>query len=232
MIMLHDQPRLRRLILMGTPLLTGVLLLFHPRPNAAEMGLPEQHLGTMDVYALLSPVVDRFLAIHVIFALALALLGLCVILLLDGVRGAAARISRTSAFIFVVTYIMYETIIGTVTALLVRGAAALPPYEQAVINAAVNRIWMDPLLGDAPSVLFLVATLSWPLAVISAAAALRRSGLPLLPCILLGLSSMFTFHASPLGSVGMLLFLFAVLGIERTGSPTAASVEYRATPST
>jgi hypothetical protein len=228
--MLHDQPHLRRLILIGTPLLTGILLLFHPRPNAAEMGLPEQHLGTMDVYTLLSPFVDRFLAIHVIFALALALLGLCVILLLDGVRGAAAKISRIGAFVFAVTYIMYETIIGTVTALLVRGAVSLPSDEQTVISAAVNRIWMDPLLGDGPSVLFLVATLSWPLAVISAAVALRRSGL-LLPCILLGLSSMFTFHASPLGSAGMLLFLLAVLGIERASSP-AANVEYTTTAST
>ena len=229
--MLLDQPLLRRLILMGTPLLTGILLLFHPRPDPAEMGLPEQQVGMMDVYALLAPVAGRFLAVHVLFALAIPLLGLSVILLLDGVRGFPAKLSRVSAFLFVVTYMVYETIIGTVTALLVRGAAALPPDEQAVISAAVNRIWVDPLLGDGPSVLFLAATLSWPLAVVSAAIALRRSGMPLLPCILLGLSSMFTFHASPLGSAGMLLFLLAVMGIERARSPVAASVEYRPTPS-
>jgi hypothetical protein len=228
--MLQDRPRLRRLVLIGTPLLTLILLLFHPRPNPAEMGLTEP-LGGMDVYTLLAPVADRFLAVHVLFAPALALLGLSVILLLNGVRGTAARISRVSAFVFVVTYIMYETIIGTVTALLIRGAAALPPDEQAVIGDAVFRNYGDPIWGDGPSVLFLVASLTWPLAVIVAAFALRRSGKPILPCILLGLSFIFTSHASPLGPLGMLLFLLAAVGMERAGSPLVASEENETRPS-
>ena len=228
-IMLQDQPRLRRLILLGTPLLTGILLLFHPRPGSAEMG-PVEGAGGMDVFALLAPVAGAFLAVHVLFAPALALLGLSVILLLNGVRGIAAKISRVSAFVFIVTYIMYETIIGTVPALLVRGAAALSPDEQAVISGAVNRIFADPILGD-PSLLYGMASLSWPLAVILAAFALRRSGKPRVPCILLGLSFIFTFHASLLGSAGMLLFLLAVVGIERAGSPVMASKEYRSIPS-
>jgi hypothetical protein len=33
--------------------------------------------------------------------------------LLNSVPGTAARISRVSAFVFAVTYMMYETIIGT-----------------------------------------------------------------------------------------------------------------------
>ncbi len=227
--MLQDQPRLRRLILIGTPLLTGILLLFHPLPDPAEMGQMEQ-TGVMDVYALMAPIVDGFLAVHVLFAPALALLGLSVILLLDGVRGIAAKISRVSAFVFVVTYIMYETIIGTATALLVRGATALPASEQAVISDAAGRIWRDPIFGDGSSVLFVVATLSWPLAVTLAAFALRRSGKPLLPCILLGLSCTFTFHASPLGPIGMLLFLLAVVGFERAGSPVVKSGEIETRP--
>jgi hypothetical protein len=227
--MLQDQPRLRRLILIGTPLLTGILLLFHPRPDQAQMAQMEQ-TGVMDAYAILAPVADRFLAVHVLFAPALVLLGLSVMLLLNGVRGTPASISRVSAVVFVVTYIMYETIIGTATALLVRGAAALPPGEQAVIGAAVNRILGDPILGD-PSALYGIATLSWPFAVIPAAVALRRSGWPLVPCILLGLSFMFTSHASPLGPLGMLLFLLAVVGLERAGSPVGTSEAYETGPS-
>jgi hypothetical protein len=228
--MLQEQPRLRRLILIGTPLLTGILLLLHPLPDPAEMGQMEQ-TGVMDVYALMAPIVDGFLAVHVLFAPALALLGLSVILLLDGVRGIAAKIGRVTVFVFVVTYVMYETIIGTATALLVRGATALPASEQAVISAAANRIWRDPILGDGSSVLFVVATLSWPLAATLAAFALRRSGKPLLLCILLALSSMFTLHASPLGPIGMVLFLLAVVGIERAGSPVVTSRETETRPS-
>jgi len=223
-MILQVQPRLRRLILIGTPLLTGILLLFHPVADLAETAHVEHPRG-MDVYAFIAPVADRFLAVHALFALALALLGLSVVLLLNGGRSIAAKISRVSAFVFVVTFIMYETIVGTATALLVRGAAALPASEQAVIGDAVNRIWRDPILGDGPSLLSGVATLSWLLAVTLAAFALRRSGKPLVPCILLGLSFIFVFHGPPLGPIGMLLFLLAVVAIERAGSPVVASGE-------
>lgn len=220
-----DQLQLRRVILIGTPILTGILLLFHPRPVLPDMA-PAAQMEGLDVFTLLGPVAGPFLAVHVLFAPLLALLGLSVILLLNGVGGIAAIISRISAFFFVVTYILYETIVGTVAALLVRGAAALSPAEQAVIGDAVNRIHRDPVLGDGSSILFLIATLSWPLAVTMAAFALRRAGKPLVPCILLGLSAIFTFHASPLGSLGMLLFFLAALAIERAGSPAVAGVEY------
>ena len=214
----QDQPRLRRLILIGTPLLTGILLLFHPRPD------PANQLGELDVFAFLSTVASRFLVVHVLFAPALALLGLSVILLLNDAHGTAARTSQVSAFVFIVTYMMYETIDGLVPALLVRGAAPLPPDEQAVIGDAVGRIIGDPILGD-PSVLFGTAWLSWIVAVTLAAFALRRSGKPLIPCILLGLSSIFVSHASLLGLVGLLLFLIAVVGIERAESQAVMSRE-------
>jgi hypothetical protein len=228
--MIQNHPsRLRRLILLGTPLLTGLLLLFHPVPDPAEVGPPEGWSGA-DVYAMMAPLADRFLLVHAIFALALALLGLSVILLLNGVRGPAARISRVSAFVFAVTYIMYETIIGTVTALLVRGAAALPPDEQAVIGAAILRNFKDPYFGDLPSILSLVAWLSWLLAVALGAFALRRAGKPLAPCILLGLSFIFISHASMLGPLGMLLFFLAAMGIERAQTPVAAGGELGTAP--
>ena len=221
---LQDQPRLRRLILIGTPLLTGMLLLFHPRPDPAEQ------LGGMAVYALFAPVASRFLAVHILFAPALALLGLSVILLINGTRGIAARISRLSVFVFVVTYVMYETIVGTGTGLLVRNAAALPPDEQAVIVDAVIRNFEDPIFGDV-SVLSGVASLSWLLSVALAALALRRSGKPLVPCILLGLSFILVFHSPPVGPIGMLLFLLAVVGIERAGSPVVMNGENENRPS-
>ena len=227
----EDQPPLRRLLVIGTPLLTGILLLFHPIPDQAAMEHAE-HSGVMDVFALLAPIANAFLLVHVLFAPLLALLGLAVVALLNGVRGVAATISHVSAFVFVVSYIVYESIIGTATGLLVRGGAALPLEEQAAISDAVNRIMRDPVLGDGPSALFLIATLSWPMAVITAGFALRRAGKPLLPCILLGLSSVFTFHASPLGPLGMLLFLFAAVNFERAGSAVMGSQEFETMPST
>lgn len=222
--MFENQPQMRRLIIIGTPLLTGILLLFHPTPGLAELAQME-HPESLDVYAFIAPVADRFLAVHAVFPLGIALLGLSVILLLNGVGGIVAAISRASAFVFAVTYTMYEMIVGTATAVLVRGAAALPPGEQAVIAAAANRIWRDPIFGDSPSTLYTIAALSWLLAVALAAFALRCSGKPLLACILLGLSFIFVFHAPPLGSIGMLFFLLAAVLVERRESPLLESRE-------
>jgi hypothetical protein len=125
---------------------------------------------------------------------------------------------------------MYETIIGTVTGLLIRGAAMLTPAEQAAIGDAIYRNYTDPVLGDLPSVVSLTAWLSWLVAVVLAAIALRSSGKPLGACILLGLSFIFISHASMLGPLGMLFFLLAVIGLERAGSPVAKAVEYETKP--
>jgi hypothetical protein len=227
-MILQDQPRLRRLILFGTPILTGILLLLHPLPESAEMEHTELPQG-LALYELMAPIADGFLVVHILFPIALALLGLSVILLVDGVHGTAAMLSRVSAFVFVITYIMYETIIGTVTALLIRNAAALSLAEQAVIGDAVYRNFTDPILGDLPSVVSVTTWLSWTFATALAAFALRRSGKPLGACILLGLSFIFISHASMLGPLGMLLFLFAVIGIERAKT-TVVKTGYQATP--
>jgi hypothetical protein len=221
--MIHqNQSRFRRLILIGTPILTGTLLLFHPLPEAAEVGMTELPKG-LALYELMAPIAEGFLIVHLLFPPALALLGLSVVLLLNSVRGMAATISRVSAFVFTISYIVYETIIGTVTGLLIRDAAALSPAEQAVIGDVIYRNYTDPVLGDLPSVVSLTAWLSWFLAVTLAAFALRRSGKPLGACILLGLSFIFISHASMLGPLGMILFLFAVIGIERARVPVQTS---------
>lgn len=227
--MFQNQSLLRRLILTGTPLLAGILLLFHPLPESAQTGMAELPKG-LALYALMAPIAEGFLIVHLLFPVALALLGLSVILLLNGVQGVAATISRASAFVFVITYIIYETIIGTVTGLLIRNAAALAPAEQAVIGDAIYRNYTDSIIGDLPSVVSVTAWVSWLLAVILAAVALRRSGKPLGACILLGLSFIFISHASMLGPLGMLFFLLAVMRLEWAGSPVVASEEFDRLP--
>lgn len=220
-----QQARLQRLIVMGAPLLILILLLSHPLPEPAEMGRAELPQG-LALYELMAPIAGGFLAVHALFPLLLALLGLAVVLLIGGLGGLAASLSRVSAFVFVIAYSLYETIIGTVTGLLVSGAATLSLAEQAAIGDAIYRNYTNPIFGDLPSVLSLVAWSSWILAVVLAALALRRSGKPLGACILLGLSFIFVSHASPLGLMGMLSFLLAAVWLERARTPAPAGVEY------
>jgi hypothetical protein len=226
-MMLQHRPQLRRWILAGTPLLTGILLLFHPRPNPAELGLAEPLTGP-GMYAMLAAAGEAFLVVHALFAPLLVLLGLAIHLLLEGQRGLAATLSRVSAFVFVVSYGLYETIIGTASALIEQAAAGLPPEAQAAAGEIVLRIWGGPLFGDLPSAVATTAWLSWLLAVALAALALRRAGRPLGPCLLLGFSFVFISHASPLGTLGMLLFLLAVLRLERAETPAVARAQVKA----
>jgi len=74
------------------------------------------------------------------------------------------------------------------------------------------------------------AWLSWTFATTLAAFALRRSGKPLGASILLGLSFIFISHASMLGPLGMLFFLFSAVGIERAGSAVRTG-SYETAPS-
>jgi hypothetical protein len=136
------------------------------------------------------------------------------VLLINRQQGIAAVISRIAAAVFVVTYIMYETVIGTASGVLVRLSAPLSADEQAVIAELINRLWNDPAFGDG-AVIATIAMLSWVLAVTAAAVSLYRSGKPLGACLLLGFSFMFAFHAPPLGPIGLGLFLIAVWRLEQ-----------------
>jgi hypothetical protein len=210
-------PLLRRLVLFGAPLLTFILLIFHPIGDLTELMEAEQFTD-IDVYAFVAPVADGFITVHVLFAPMIALMGLAVLLLVNHQRGVVAALSRVAAGVFVVTYIMYETIIGTASGVLVRSAANLPAEAQSIIADMVNGLWNDPIFGDG-GLIATIAMLAWALAVTAAAVSLYRSGKPLGACLLLGFSFMFAFHAPPLGTIGLTLFLLAVWRLERIQSP-------------
>jgi hypothetical protein len=200
-------------LLQSSPLPPLVVLIFHPIGDLTEL-LEAEQFTDIDVYAFIAPVADRFIAVHVLFAPLIALMGLAVVLLINRQQGLAAVISRIAAAVFVVTYIMYETVIGTASGVLVRLSAPLSADEQAVIAELINRLWNDPTFGDG-AVIATIAMLSWVLAVTAAAVSLYRSGKPLGACLLLGFSFMFAFHAPPLGPIGLGLFLIAVWRLEQ-----------------
>jgi hypothetical protein len=54
------------------------------------------------------------------------------------------------------------------------------------------------------SLLFLVGSLAWVVAVVAAAQAYRQAGAPLIVSILLAFSVVAVFHAPPIGPIGLL----------------------------
>lgn len=207
----------RRLVLFGAPIFVGLVLLFHPIGGMPEQGKP------VDVFGFIAPVADRFVLVHVLFAPGLGLLGLAMYLLLEGMRGRAATVSRVATGVFVVFYILYESIVGAATGNLVRTSLNLPPAQQAVVAQVASRLWTDPLLGDFPALIPVIAFIGWVTALVAGAIALRRAGAPILACLLLVLSSGLTLHASPSGPIGMLSFLLAALWLDRIGAKVVRS---------
>lgn len=208
---MSERTLLRRIVLFGAPVFVGLVLLFHPGGGMPEPGKP------LDVFGFIAPAADRFVLVHVLFAPGLGLLGLAMYFLLEGLRGRAAVVSRTATAVSIVFYILYESVVGAATGNLVKTSLNLPPEKQAVIAEAASRLWTDPLLGDFPALIPVIAFAAWSIAVFAAAVALRRAGAPVLVCVLVVLSTGLTLHSLPSGPLAMLSFLLAALWLDRIG---------------
>jgi hypothetical protein len=176
---------LRRIVLLGTPLVLTVLLFFHPSPYD-------------DVAGELMPIANRWIALHTIGFLLVALMGVAVWMLTAGLPGVFATVSRVTAVVFALFYDAGDAIAGISTGILARSAEAGTLGEQAAVGA-IETLWADPL----KNVLFDIGRDAFIVALVTAAVALYRAGVSRLPVMLLALPAFFvTFdHAFPFGSL-------------------------------
>ena len=192
---------LRRLFLVATPLALAVVLWWHPA-------------GGEDVYAGVRDDVGAWLFVHTALLLFTPLLGLAAFLLLSGLNGLAATVSRVALVFFLVFYTAYEMTIGVGTGVLVDYANGLPAAEQAVVADAIqdyNRNW----ISADPSVALVLGSLGWIVAMVAAAVAFRRAGAGWPVTALVGLAALFAMHPPPVGPVGLACFAAAAVLIER-----------------
>jgi hypothetical protein len=82
---------LRRLVLLGTPLVLGTLEIWHPTPSGAE-----------STFEVIVNNADWWLTLHILQLPLFGFMALAVYLLVDGLHGWAATISRTGAWFFLV----------------------------------------------------------------------------------------------------------------------------------
>src|SRR5215218_2917698 len=106
--------------LIGVPLLWGILLLFHPGGEGTEVS-----------YLELQDKVTAWLVVHIGMMLFIPLMAAVVYLLLRGVKGTAARISRIALVPFVVFYSAWEALQGIGVGILVDEVNGLPQTERA-----------------------------------------------------------------------------------------------------
>jgi hypothetical protein len=146
---------LRRLLLLGTPLVLALLMVVHQLIDQFEQ--PE-----------------AFLLLHLVLLPLFALMGVAVWALLEGVGGATAWAARAAAFVFLVGYVALDAISGVAaSAILASGAAWSTEATRALFTSGPAAI---------PTT---VAVLAWRVSVVLAAWALYRAGRPLAPLVLL-----------------------------------------------
>jgi hypothetical protein len=206
---------LRLLFVVVTPLALAVVLWFHPG-------------GGEDVYADVRDDVDAWLFVHTVFLLFIPLLALASYVLLRGLTGTAATVSRVSLVFFLCFYTAYEVTVGLGSGILVEYANGLPAAEQEAVADAIRHYNRDDVLGDPMSVALALGLLGWVVAMLAAAVAFKRAGAGWPVTILVGLSSFVAIHPPPVGPVALVLFAAAAVLIERWREREARALPERA----
>jgi hypothetical protein len=105
-------------LLIGAPLAWAVLLLFHPTGDGE------------DFYPAVGDEVTAWMTVHVATLVFVPLIAAVVYLLLRGVEGIAAQVSRAALAFFVLFYATWEALIGIGLGVLSDGVNGLPAAEQ------------------------------------------------------------------------------------------------------
>jgi hypothetical protein len=186
---------LRRVLLLGPPLLLAGFEVVHPQPE-------------MNVQAIMDAS-TWFATFHVIQLALIGLVGMSVLLLADSFGRATAWANRIGVGMFLVFFSAYDTLAGIGTGLAMYTARDLPAAQQEGVFAVVKD-W--PGVGPVFA-LSIVGTLGWVVAVGALALAARRLGASHLEWIAVALAAVFLLggHPFPWGTLAFGSFFVAVL---------------------
>jgi hypothetical protein len=198
---------IRRLILFGTPILMGIVSLIHP------VGSPNQ-----TILEVIEPRLGVWMGVHLTMLFLIGLLGISIGLLVSGLSGTAAMLSRVAVVLFLTFYSAFDAVVGIGTGTLVWLHQPLPATDQAAAARLIQDFWDARLeLASLIPLVIMIGALSWLAAAASAGLALRRAGAPRFAPWLLFLSGIFfgIDHPFPTGTAGMICLLGAVFLLER-----------------
>lgn len=199
--------RHRRALVLMPPGLFLLVTLLHPLPDRAH------------IVDSLAPRLTLWLTVHVAQLVLIPLLAFTLWMLLDGLAGRAASLARASLVVFAAFYSAFDAVVGLGTGLLVRHASRLDGAEREAAVRLAQWFWdarLDPTLPILWTIV--VGALSWLVALVAAAVALRRAGAPRRVVGLLVISglALAVDHPFPTGTVAMLCLLVAASLRERT----------------
>lgn len=200
----------RRALVLGPPLVLGLLELGHP---GVMSGAP--------IATTLAPMVTWWTVLHVAQLPLFALLGLVVALLVRGLDGRAARISRGAVAVFVVVYPAFDAAVGVGSGVMLGALGPPTPERLALIEPALQALFWGPVTG----LMAVVGGAAWVVALIAAAWAWRGAGAPWPVVALLGASGLLLgwSHIRPFGPLACGSLLIAAGWIESAGAPGRAA---------
>ena len=173
--------RLRRGVLLGSPILMAISCVLHPHPPFSRPGMLE----------FLRPRLPMWMGVHVVQLFLVFLLGVTLWFLTEGLAGRAATVSRIATGLFLVFYAAFDSVVGIGTGLLAQVVAADHGLDSSLAAGVVDRFWLarfEPPIGP----LIALADLAWLTAVTAAALALRRRGASWSPVIMLIVAGLFS----------------------------------------
>jgi hypothetical protein len=198
-------------LVVAVPVAWAVLLLFHPTGDGE------------DFYPIVRDQVSAWMVVHVGTLVFVPLLAGVVYLLLRGVAGVAAQLSRSALAVFAVVYTAWEVLVGLGTGILVDQVNGLPAAQRAT-GARLVEEFTDSAFIRAFE---LIGAFAWLIAVVAAGVALFRradAGRSVAVVLLLVISATpIVWHVPPFGPVGLALFIVAVLLVLRGRSSVPAS---------
>lgn len=181
----------------GVPFAWAVLLLFHPGGNS--------------LYDAASSETTAWLVVHLGTMVFIPLLAAALFVVLQRYEGTAALVARLALAVFAVVYLAFEILVGVSVGLLVDEAGA----SEAVVTA----------YGDSTvlEVIETVGSFAWLVAVAAAGVAMfdnAHTTRSIAVLMLLVISAPgIVLHVSPVGTIGLALFVAAILLAIREPAP-------------
>jgi hypothetical protein len=193
--------------LVGVPLAWAVLLLFHPTGD--------------EYYEVISDSVTPWLVVHLGTVVFIPLLAAAMFVLLRGIEGTAATVSRVALVVFAVVYAAFEVTVGIGSGIIGDAVDALPAGERAAGAEMLTTYNESAVI----TVLSTIGSVAWLVAVTAAGVALYRrantaSSVAVVVLFLISAPGIL-IHVTPFGPVGLALFVLALLLVIR--APVAPS---------
>jgi hypothetical protein len=193
------QEVLLRTILLGTPLILGVLELGHPL------------LDRVNPIKMLAPISTWWIVLHLLLIPLFALMGYAIFILIRDINSPSATLCRYVTVIYISFAIGYDALVGLASGILASNASTLTNAQQNILLEAMHQFYISPAITVSGYILVISGIVS----ICAATWALYHAGVPLLPVIvLLGTVLTAYTHALPFGPIGSACFFISALWIE------------------